>query len=255
MSMLKDKLTELETRLQALIEGGAARLFPPNGLQEDLTHRLIMATQEGLKTQPDGQVIAPNLFTLVVHPTKRQELSANADLLEALTLAIQEAGMKAGFQFLKPPIICVEEDSGVAPQDFLVTAKIYLEDITQTTDMDIHEVPGSSPIPADSFLIVDGTQVFPLSEPVINIGRRPDNQLVIEDSRVSRVHAQLRSIKGRYVIFDLDTKGGTFVNNQRVHQSTLYPGDVISLAGVPLIFGQDESELGETQQFFPNLDG
>ncbi len=37
----------------------------------------------------------------------------------------------------------------------------------------------------------------------------------------------------------LESSGGTFINGQRIHQSILYPGDVISLAGVNLIFGQD----------------
>jgi pSer/pThr/pTyr-binding forkhead associated (FHA) protein len=83
---------------------------------------------------------------------------------------------------------------------------------------------------------------------VINIGRRVDNDLVIDDERISRVHAQLRAIKGRYVLFDLDSRGGTFVNDQRIHQSVLYPGDVISLAGVPLVFGQEETRLGQTQK-------
>jgi pSer/pThr/pTyr-binding forkhead associated (FHA) protein len=66
-----------------------------------------------------------------------------------------------------------------------------------------------------------------------------ENQLVIDDPRVSRTHAQLRAIKGRYVVFDLNSTGGTFVNGQRTSQSALYPGDVISLAGVTLVFGQD----------------
>ncbi|MBK6645463.1 MAG: FHA domain-containing protein [Anaerolineales bacterium] len=47
------------------------------------------------------------------------------------------------------------------------------------------------------------------------------------------------AIKGRFVVFDLNSTGGTFVNGQRTSQSVLYPGDVISLAGVALIFGQD----------------
>jgi pSer/pThr/pTyr-binding forkhead associated (FHA) protein len=55
------------------------------------------------------------------------------------------------------------------------------------------------------------------------------------------VHAQLRAIRGRYVIFDLGSSGGTFINGVRLGQSTLAPGDVISLAGVNLVFGQDES--------------
>ncbi|MCI0476689.1 MAG: FHA domain-containing protein, partial [Anaerolineales bacterium] len=94
-------------------------------------------------------------------------------------------------------------------------------------------------IPSNAFLIVEGVKVFPLTLAVINIGRRLDNQLVIDDPRVSRNHSQLRAIKGRYVLFDLNSTGGTFVNGQRINQSVLYPGDVISLAGVALIFGQD----------------
>ena len=73
---------------------------------------------------------------------------------------------------------------------------------------------------------------------------------MIDDPRISRSHAQLRAIKGRFVIFDLNSTGGTFVNAQRTSQSVLYPGDVISLAGVPLVFGQDNppprSDLADT---------
>jgi pSer/pThr/pTyr-binding forkhead associated (FHA) protein len=94
-------------------------------------------------------------------------------------------------------------------------------------------------VPENAFLIVEGVKEFPLKRAVINIGRRLDNNLVVDDPRVSRLHAQLRAIKGRFVLFDLNSSGGTFINGQRASQSILYPGDVISLAGVSLIFGQD----------------
>ncbi len=86
---------------------------------------------------------------------------------------------------------------------------------------------------------MDGTQIFPLKRSVINIGRRLDNHVVIDNPRVSRAHAQLRIVKDRFMIFDLNSSGGTYVNGQRVNQSVLSAGDVISLAGVNLIFGQD----------------
>jgi pSer/pThr/pTyr-binding forkhead associated (FHA) protein len=66
-----------------------------------------------------------------------------------------------------------------------------------------------------------------------------DNHIVLDDPRVSRNHAQLRIIKDQFTLFDLNSSGGTFVNGQRTNQSVLHPGDVISLAGVSLIFGQD----------------
>jgi hypothetical protein len=41
------------------------------------------------------------------------------------------------------------------------------------------------------------------------------------------------------------------VNGKRVNQQPLRPGDVISLAGLPLIYGQEGSQGGETQDFIP----
>jgi pSer/pThr/pTyr-binding forkhead associated (FHA) protein len=72
---------------------------------------------------------------------------------------------------------------------------------------------------------------------------------VIDDARISRTHAQLRVSRGQYVIFDLDSSGGTWVNGKQVRQQVLRPGDVVSLAGVPLVYGQESSGLGETQEY------
>lgn len=112
------------------------------------------------------------------------------------------------------------------------------------------ELDAGDSIPENAFLIIEGVKVHSLTEPVVNIGRRLENHLVIDDPRVSRNHAQLRAVKGRFVLFDLNSTGGTFVNGQRTSQTVLYPGDVISLAGVALIFGQDNPpvrpDLAET---------
>ena len=94
-------------------------------------------------------------------------------------------------------------------------------------------------IPQNAILIIEGVIVHSLKEPVINIGRKLENEITIDDPRISRHHAQLRAINGHFVLFDLNSTGGTFVNGQRANQTVLYAGDVISLAGVALIFGQD----------------
>ena len=93
-------------------------------------------------------------------------------------------------------------------------------------------------IPEDAFVIVDGVKVIPLTAPLVRIGRRLENNLVLDDPRVSRTHAEMRAINGRYVLFDLNSTGGTFVNGLRITQTVIYPGDVISLAGVNLVYGQ-----------------
>ncbi|MFH1632701.1 MAG: FHA domain-containing protein [Chloroflexota bacterium] len=105
--------------------------------------------------------------------------------------------------------------------------------------------PGSKPSGEEiqsAFLIVDGSRVVPLDKPVINIGRKNDNHIVINNEHVSRYHAQIRAVKGRFVVLDLNSSVGTSVNGEPVTSAFLRPGDVVSLGGVPLIFGQGTSQ-------------
>jgi DNA-binding response OmpR family regulator len=73
-----------------------------------------------------------------------------------------------------------------------------------------------------------------LAKPVISIGRWEDNDVVVDDRWVSRHHAQVRREEEGYVIRDLDSKNGTFVNGQRIAVPTpLADGDEIQMT--PLI--------------------
>ena len=102
-------------------------------------------------------------------------------------------------------------------------------------------------IPQNAILIIEGVIVHSLKEPVINIGRKLENEITIDDPRISRHHAQLRAINGHFVLFDLNSTGGTFVNGQRTSQVVIYPGDLISLAGVALIYAQNDPALRSDQ--------
>jgi len=172
-------------------------------------------------------------------------------LLDSLTQTLREAGAQAGVVFPAPPVVRVAGAPKIHPGEVQVLAQNSLANLPETSDMLVETLSEPQAIPPDAFLIVDGTQIVPLTQTVINIGRRTDNHIVIDDPRVSRVHAQMRAIKGRYVIFDLDSKGGTFLNGESIHHSPLAPGDVVSLSGVPLVYGQDPVGLGETQDFIP----
>ena len=95
-------------------------------------------------------------------------------------------------------------------------------------------------IPPNAVFVMEGGKTFPLVQAVISVGRMLDNHLVIDDPRVSRHHAQLRAVDGHFVLADLNSTGGIFVNGRRVTETILYPSDIISLAGVILTFQQDE---------------
>ncbi len=248
MKPWKFQLTRLEARLQALIEGSAARFFPNGKPQSDLADRLVAAMQAGIQTGPNGETLAPNLFVLQVSPSRVEAISRETLLLDGLMQIVSEAGNEAGWQFPSPPVIRVRPLEGLSGQEIRVKAQNSLAHLPQTSDLSTDALLETGELPKNAFLIVDGTRIFNLDRVAINIGRRPDNHLLIDDPRVSRVHAQIRAVRGHYVIFDLDSTGGTFVNGERIRQCPLAPGDVISLSSLPLVYGQDDdANLGSTQ--------
>ncbi len=98
--------------------------------------------------------------------------------------------------------------------------------------------PQVDPLPKDACLIIADKEPFFLNKPVINIGRRSSNDLVLDDPMVSRDHIQLRAESGRFYLFDLGSKAGTTINNFPASNIALKPGDVIQIGQTRMIFNQ-----------------
>jgi len=96
--------------------------------------------------------------------------------------------------------------------------------------------------PAEAELVIDfgGRKTsYPLIKPVVTIGRRPDNDVVIAEPRVSRAHARIERRGAEYFLTDLGSSHGTFVNGELTQNCLLKAGDRIELGatdGVCLLF-------------------
>jgi hypothetical protein len=233
-----DTLNRLESHLQALFEGGPARLLPTDRRQQWLAG-LVAAMQAGIKEGDDGILFAPDLFTLLLSSEDARELDGNQAFLDGLTASIERAGLEAGLRFQAKPRIILNGNPPLSAGQFQVLTQVSALSIEETSTIGVSLDQECEPVPEGAFLILSDSQIYPLTRPVINMGRRAGNHLVLEDPRVSREHAQLRASRGRFVLFDLESSGGTFVNGSRIRQASLFPGDVISLAGVTLVFGQE----------------
>ena len=236
---MKTTIEKLEARIRELIEIRMVGLLPGQQIEMAVIKQLAQAMHVSV-AEKSGTKTTPNIFTLIV-PSAELARWEEARLLDTLKETLQIIGRESDLRFAAPPTLSVAADASLAAGEVRVIASHKLERLGPTNAIAQNPAPepDENKIPENAFLIIDGRKVFPLNGLVINIGRRLENQLAIDDPRVSRTHAQLRAIKGRYVIFDLNSTGGTFINGQRANQSILYPGDVISLAGVTLVFGQD----------------
>jgi hypothetical protein len=61
------------------------------------------------------------------------------------------------------------------------------------------------------------------------IGRSACCDLLLEDRAVSRRHAELFFREGRWILIDLDSTNGTYINDEQVQRAELLPGDVVTL--------------------------
>ena len=79
-------------------------------------------------------------------------------------------------------------------------------------------------------------RVIPLSEPEYLIGRHRDNTIQVPDLGVSGFHARLYRGPDGYVLEDLKSRNGTWLNGERVYQATLSTSDRIHVGQTDLIF-------------------
>jgi pSer/pThr/pTyr-binding forkhead associated (FHA) protein len=238
---MKLNLDQLEAKIQSLVENQLTGILPGMKLEDRIIQKLAVALKQNIIEHKDQGAVAPNVYTLIVG-VEAASMWSDSRFIDTLKYVIFTAGRDVGLTFETAPTITITTDAGYSEGEVSVIASHKLEPVEETQGMATNtnnEPETNDTIPDNAFLIIEGVKVHPLKETVVNIGRRLENHLVIDDPRISRNHAQLRAIKGRFVLFDLNSTGGTFVNGQRTSQTVLYPGDVISLAGVALIFGQD----------------
>ena len=77
---------------------------------------------------------------------------------------------------------------------------------------------------------------FELDEPLVTIGRVSNNTIQLHDTEISRTHAELCRQEEGYVLRDLDSSNGTFVNSSRVVEHKLSSGDQLQLGSSVLLY-------------------
>jgi hypothetical protein len=77
---------------------------------------------------------------------------------------------------------------------------------------------------------------YALDEPLVTVGRHPDSMIFLDDITVSRRHAEMRHLGGRYEVADVGSLNGTYLNRERVESATLKDGDELQIGTFKLLF-------------------
>jgi len=239
-----NKIARFEALAERLVEGTFARLFAGRLHPLKVATHLARSMEDHQILSPEGIPQAPTHYWVYLHPNDCEALeSEQPSLTTELAHHVAKLADQAGLALDVTPAVHILPDENMAPHNVHVEARwmpVEETPVESTREMEDGEEPESeTEVQHRPFLIIGGRRHVELDRAVVSIGRALDNDVILEDPRVSRYHAQLRQRYGRYVLYDLGSSDGTQINGYPVEECVLHSGDVISFAGVQVIYGED----------------
>jgi len=174
-----------------------------------------------------------------------QRLLARADVI---TIGEEKFRFYADTAALSPP---PANPSSAVPPSSVPPTKGSAPAVGDRLRETVHGVP-AAPRPASTvlanFLVRAGAlkgQRLIVKTPVVNIGRADYNDIVFPDESVSTTHAKLQRREGVWVLVDLDSTNGTFIDGDQVKgEAPLAPGAAVRFGDVSTVFEPTDDSVG-----------
>jgi hypothetical protein len=236
MNVFKD----FEKKLEGLFEGVLLRAFR-SGVQPVELGKKLVRELEGNKTISVSRIYVPNRYEVGLSPRDYSRFeSYQAVLATELENLLITYIKEKGYVVLDRPRIKFVESERLREGEFWIGCRIE------------GELPDEQGVPAEGGILdrgraagpyilelMDGSGLspfFPLDRQSIRMGRDGKNDIILPDPNVSRVHAGVTNRDEKFLITDLGSTNGTWVNEQRVSEQELKEHDVIRLGTTRLIF-------------------
>ncbi|MCA9912942.1 MAG: DUF3662 domain-containing protein [Anaerolineae bacterium] len=249
--MNEQRLARLEAHLEQLVEGAFAHIFGKTIRAQDIVLELARSLQANIRPSKSNRPEAPDSYTIFLHPDAHQTLLQQQPALpEVLSEYVVELAEQAGCKLVNTPVVVIQPDATITNPQFIIQAEHSGRQRSTTALMERVALGNDHLRPNNPQLVINGERSIQLESNLINIGRSRDNEIILDDSTVSRHHLQLRLRQGRYILFDTQSHSGTFVNNVAVKQHTLQNSDVIRVGGTQIVYLED-TLLGETTGIIP----
>jgi len=256
---MRKLLQSIEDKLRYLLEEQMDRLIFP-GASNSLSKTLIKLIDQEIEAQQGKcELCLPDLITLRVSPERWDAWQESLPLLDTISETLKKSWEEQGYPVKSKPVIQLLQSADLSNTEIKVETDYAIEENTsrQTALQKVGHSNTEVAIPKDACLILTDEETFYLTKPIINLGRHSNNDIVLSDPMVSRHHLQLRADNGRYILFDLGSRGGTSVNGFPANKVALKPGDVLQLGMTKLIYNQhlNQSTSKPTRIIIENAEG
>lgn len=214
-------LQSLERRLERMVEGvfrGSRGAIRPI----ELGRRLVREMDDQRSVDVKGRRVVPNDFTIRLSPRDFDGFAEIDDVLQAeLVEAAREYAREEGYHFMGPVRVQLAADEGLRTGRFEVAAQLR---------------QSKTGVGAGSLVLPSGERI-PLGDRPVTVGRSSECRISLNDTNVSRRHAEIRPSSRAYVVVDLGSTNGTLVNGTRIGgEQALNDGDIVSFGSTNVRF-------------------
>ena len=229
-------LDRFETFMEQLVERSMARLFRSPIQPAEIARRLERA-MESHQTIGVRRVIGPSRYQVLLHPDDAALLRPiRGEVEREMATYLVELAEERHFVMLEAPHITLDDDGTVPRRSIQVLVNVEAPaDGRESTQRF-----AATPLPARRAHLAlqhaGARRTIAVSATTVTIGRGMHNDIVLDDDRVSRRHAQLRYHARQFWLSDAGSMNGTYVNGAVITELALSDGDTISLGGLELTF-------------------
>jgi hypothetical protein len=235
-------IARFESFIERLMERSFTRATGSHLQPVEIGKRLVRSMESTQSVGMEG-VIVPNAYEVFLSPVDYDQFKgARAAISKNLEAHLGRSARQRRFTMIARPLVRINLDEHLNPGDIRVEP--HLEDVEAPGDTDFQHTSVlpqmDGPIinsPATPNLVWNGTPYAILRSPT-RVGRLPDNDIVLQDKRVSRHHAEVIQQGGRWMLRDNGSTNGTAVNGKVIREVLLMPGDTISLGGLEVSWDQ-----------------
>jgi hypothetical protein len=235
MSLLK----EFEEKIESILEGFFTRQFRTGVQPVELAKALIKEVEREKKIGV-SKFYAPNQFRIFLSQRDEKRLQpVRQPLLKELEAFVSEHASREGYLLAGQIKIEIITEQELELGEFKVSSNFSDENFiekksTVTKIIEPKEKPSSQP-----YLLLrvgDSQKDFPLTKLEIKIGRAKQNDIVVPDLNVSRKHALIIKTDRGYLLKDLESTNGTYLNGERITEKFLKHNDFIKIGNATFTF-------------------
>jgi len=215
-------MLSLEDRLERMVDGVFFRRSRGSIRPIELGRRLVREMDANRSVDVKGRRIVPNDFTVTLSPVDHNSFNDIEDALVAeLIEAAREYAREESYHFMGPVTVSLVVDNNLKSGRFGINGQLK---------------QAAAGFGIGSLVLPSGKRIDIGPDPV-TIGRLPECTISVNDSNISRRHAEVRLGAGAYLVNDLGSTNGTMVNGVKIPgERRLADGDIVSVGSTHIRF-------------------